>query len=97
MRVLKSAAVRVAGTHPAIPSGKRGATRFWGFAGGVVIVAGIVYAFFGGWYWALIGIVVGFGIEAANRQSAQQFIAETAESNATFKAEMVASGIVLDD
>jgi hypothetical protein len=62
-----------------------------------VILAGIVYAFFGGWYWAIIGIVVGFGIEAANRQSAQQFVAEAAQRDKDFAMQMVVAGVIRQD
>jgi hypothetical protein len=97
MRVSRSASLRIAGTHPAIPKGRRAAIRFWGYASGAVILAGIVYAFFGGWYWAIIGIVVGFGIEAANRQSAQQFVAEAAQRDKDFAMQMVVAGVIRQD
>jgi hypothetical protein len=95
MRVLRSACVKVAGSHPAIPKGERASVRFWGFSSGVIILAGIVYAFFGGWYWAAIGIVVGFAIEAANARSAQQFIVDAAAKNPAFKAQMMTAGVLL--
>lgn len=97
MRVNNAKSVFIAGTHPAIPSPKRAAVKLWGLVAGVVIVAGIVYAFFGGWYWALIGVVVGFAIEGANRRSAQQFIVETAAQNSAFRAEMKAAGVILEE
>ena len=97
MRVLKSASVKVAGSHPAIPKEERASVRFWGFTCGVIILAGIVYAFFGGWYWALIGIIVGFAMEAANARSAQHFIVATASRDPMFKAEMMMAGVILAD
>lgn len=97
MRVQKSASVKVAGTHPAIPAGERASVRFWGFLSGVIILGGIVYAFFGGWYWAAIGIALGFAVEAANARSAQQFIVVTASRDPMFKAEMITAGVLLAD
>lgn len=97
MRVNNSKSVMVAGSHPAIPGGRRAAVRFWGFVAGLIILAGIVYAFFGGWYWAPIGIAVGFAVEGANRRSAQQFIAHTAAHDADFRAEMKMAGVIFED
>ena len=96
MRVLRAASVKVAGSHPSIPAGERASIRFWGFTCGVIILAGIVYAFFGGWYWAVVGILLGFTIEAANARSAQQFIIATAERDPMFKAEMKMAGVLAD-
>lgn len=97
MRVNNAASLRVAGTHPSIPASKRTATKFWGLVSGLTIIAGIIYAFFGGWYWAPIGIVVGFAIEAANRRSAQQFIVDTASNDIDFRTEMKMAGVIIDD
>jgi hypothetical protein len=97
MRVRKSASVQVAGTHPAIPARERASVRFWGFLSGAIILAGIAYAFSGGWYWAAIGIVLGFAVQAANARSAQQFIVETALRDPMFKAEMLKAGVLLGD
>jgi hypothetical protein len=88
--------VFVAGQHPAVPTAERAAVRTWGYLSGLVMVAGVVYAFWGGWYWAAIGIVVGFVIANANRKSAADVVARTAQANPAFKEEMIRSGIIID-
>lgn len=97
MRVNNAKSVLVAGTHSAIPGPRRAAVKFWGFVAGLIILAGIVYALFGGWYWAPIGIAVGFAVEGANRRSAQQFIVDTAANDADFRTEMKMAGVILED
>lgn len=97
MQIQKSMSTKVAGTHPAIPSGERAAVRFWGYAGGIVLLGGIIYAFVGGWYWAPIGIVLAFIMDAANSRTAQHFIAEAARRDAKFKSEMVSAGVISGD
>lgn len=70
--------------------------RLWGYGCGVIILGGIVYAFFGGWYWALVGIALAFALEAANARSAQQFIVETAIRDPKFLNEMKLAGVLVD-
>lgn len=96
MRASLERSVFVAGQHPAIPKAKRVAIRAWNIIAVLVVLGGIVYAFFGGWYWALIGIVVGFIIANANRTTAAGFVVETATTNVAFKKEMVERGIIVD-
>jgi hypothetical protein len=88
--------VFVVGQHPAIPKGDRAAVKLWNVVSGLAMIGGIVYAFFGGWYWALIGIVVGLVIARANQQSAAQVVAKVATDNPAFKQEMVRAGIVVE-
>lgn len=95
MRIRKSVSTKVAGTHPAIPGGERAAVRFWGYLAGILLLGGIIYAFFGGWYWAPIGIALAFIVDAANSRSAQQFIASAAQRDPKFKSEMIAAGVIL--
>lgn len=70
--------------------------RLWGYACGVIMLGGIVYAFFGGWYWAPAGIALGFALDAANARSAQQFIVATAIRDPKFLTEMRLAGVVVD-
>jgi len=96
LRASLQAAVAVAGTHPAIPKTDRMAVRLWSLGSGIIMIAGIVYAFFGGWYWALLGIVAWFIVSGANRRSAAQMIVETASTNDAFKGEMLHRGILIE-
>ena len=84
----------VAGSHPSLPASVRWATRLWGLLSGAMILGGIGYAFWGGWWWAPIGIAAGFLVESANRRSAAQLVANAAHGNKWFKAEMLKKGII---
>ena len=94
-RVSLQVSVAVAGSHPAIPKGERAAVNFWNVVSGLAMLGGIVYAFFGGWYWAPVGIVVGFLIAGANRHSAAQAIASTAANDPMFEDEMAQRGVLV--
>jgi len=96
LRASLQASVAVAGTHPAIPRAERMAVRVWSLASGLVMIAGIAYAFLAGWYWALIGIVAWFLIAGANRRSAAQVIVRTANHNDAFKGEMLHRGVLIE-
>lgn len=96
MRASLERSVFVAGQHPAIPKAERMAVRAWNIIAGLVALGGIAYAFVGGWYWALIGIVVGFIIANANRTTAAEFVVATATTNAAFKQEMIERGVIID-
>lgn len=87
-------ALMVAGSHPSIPLPNRLATRFWGILSSALIIGGIVYAFWGGWYWSIIGVVAGLLVERANRRSATQFVLRAAEDNDWFRDEMIAKGVL---
>lgn len=94
-RASLQASVSIAGTHPAIPKGERAAIKFWNVVSGIVMLGGIVYAFFGGWYWAPAGIVVGLLIAGANRRSAAQVIVDTAARDPMFETEMLERGVLI--
>lgn len=94
-RVSLQASVAVAGAHPAIARGEQMAVRLWNVLAGLAMLGGIIYAFFGGWYWAPVGIVVGLLIAEANRRSAAQVIMLTAARNPGFREEMLNRGVLL--
>jgi hypothetical protein len=94
-RASLQASVAVAGTHPAIPKGERAAIKFWNIVSGIAMLGGVIYAFFGGWYWAPIGIVVGLLIAGANRRSAAQVILNTAANDPMFENEMAELGVLI--
>jgi hypothetical protein len=96
MRASLQHSVAIAGQHPAIPKAKQFAVRSWNVAAGIAMLAGVVYAFFGGWYWAPIGIVLGFMIAGANRHTAAQFVVAAASTNPAFKDEMVRRGVIVE-
>lgn len=95
LRASLQASVAIAGTHPAIATADRAAIRFWSLLSGITMVAGIVYAFFGGWYWAIVGMVAWFVIATANRKSAAQLILATAANDPVFESEMLQRGILI--
>lgn len=66
----------------------------WEAVSNLVWIGGVVYAFFGGWYWVLIGIAVSLMIAAANRKTAVEFVMVTATSNPAFKEEMLHRGVI---
>lgn len=88
------AATKVAGSHPAIPTAEQWAIRLWNVAAGLLMIAGIVFAFWGGWYWAPLGIAAGVLVEGANRRSAAKVIVNTANYDDHFRQEMLENGIV---
>lgn len=72
----------------------RAAVKFWNIISGIAMLSGIVYAFFGGWYWAPVGIVLGLAIASANRRSAAQAIAAAAANDPMFEDEMAQRGVL---
>jgi hypothetical protein len=96
MRVSLQGAIAVASEHPAIPKAERIAVKTWGLVAGIVMIAGIVYAFVGGWYWAPIAIVASLAIAQANRQSAADFVRKAAEFNPAFKQQMLQARVIID-
>lgn len=94
-RVSLQASVAIASRHPAIPRAERAAVNFWNIVSGLGMLGGIVFAFFSGWYWAPIGIVVGFLIAGANRHSAAEAIAATAANDPMFEDEMAQRGVIV--
>lgn len=90
------AAVMVAGSHPALPLSARLATRIWGLLSGLLMIGGFAYAFWGGWYWAPLGIVAGLLVEQANRRSAAEAIMSAVQEDDWFRAEMIAKKIVTE-
>jgi len=97
VRASLQGSVSVAERHPDIPKVERLAIRTWNTIAGLSMIGGIGYAFWGGWYWAAIGIVVSLAIAQANRKTAAEFVISAATSNADFKHEMVRRGIIIEN
>src|SRR5689334_5243931 len=95
LRASLQVSVAVAGTHPAISKSERTAVKLWNVVSGIVMLGGIGYAFFGGWYWAPVGIVGGLLIAGANRKSAAQVILKTAANDPMFEDEMLRLGVLV--
>lgn len=96
MRAEISKALVVATQHPAVPRASRWVLRILNLAAVFAGFGGVVYAFFGGWYWALIGILAMLIIGRANQRTAADIVVSAARLNANFKAEMVNSGVLID-
>ena len=95
LRASLQVSVAVAGSHPAIARGEQIAVRLWNIVAGLAMLGGVAYAFFGGWYWAPIGIAAGLAVAEANRRSAAQVILMTAARNPGFQKEMLSKGVLL--
>jgi hypothetical protein len=67
MRAEISKALVVVTQHPAVPGASRWTLRILNLVATLAALGGVVYAFFGGWYWALIGIAAMLIIGRANR------------------------------
>ncbi len=70
--------------------------RLLNLAAVVAALGGVVYAFFGGWYWALIGLGAMLVIGRANQRTAADIVLGLARTDATFKAEMIRNGVIVE-
>jgi hypothetical protein len=91
-----SKALVVVTQHPAIPGASRWTLRILNLVAAVAALGGVAYAFFGGWYWALIGIAAMLIIGRVNQRTAAEIVMGLARSNSTFKAEMLRSGVIIE-
>ncbi|MCO5155566.1 MAG: hypothetical protein M9945_02255 [Aquamicrobium sp.] len=96
MQIDKQKSVAVVGRSAAIPRPKRVAVALWQLIASLALIGGVIYAFFAGWYWALLGFITMFIIAKANQNTAANFIAETARENPVFEAEMRRASVILD-
>ena len=51
--------------------------QFWGWAGGMIVLAGIVASLVWHWWAFILGFLINFLLTKANRQSAAQFTVES--------------------
>lgn len=96
MRAEISKALVVVTQHPAVPGASRWTLRILNLVATVAALGGVVYAFFGGWYWALIGIAAMLIIGRANRRTAAEIVMGLARSNSNFKTEMIRAGVIVE-
>lgn len=96
MRAEISKALVVVTQHPAVPSASRWTLRILNLVAALAALGGVVYAFFGGWYWALIGIAAMLIIGRANQRTAAEVVMGLARSNSGFKAEMIRTGVIVE-
>jgi len=89
-------ALVVATQHPAVPGSSRWVLRLLNLAAVAAALGGIVYAFFGGWYWALVGLGAMLLIGRANQRTAADVVLGLARTNANFKAEMIRNGVIVE-
>ena len=82
--------------HPAVPGASRWTLRILNLVAILAALGGVVYAFVGGWYWALIGIAAMLIIGRANQRTAAEIVMGLARSNSNFKAEMVRAGVIIE-
>lgn len=96
MQAELSKALVVATQHPTVPSLSRWVLRLLNLAAVLAALGGVVYAFFGGWYWALIGLGAMLLIGRANQRTAAGIVMGIARLDANFRAEMIKSGVIID-
>jgi hypothetical protein len=92
--VNRSAAMHVCDQKGALPGNVRAAHLFWKNLGCLMPIAGLVALIWVPWYWSVVGIVAGFFVMSATRQSAAGFVLEHALQNPAFWSAMVERGVL---
>ena len=96
MRADISKALVVVTQHPAVPNASRWTLRILNLVATLAALGGVVYAFFGGWYWALIGLAAMLVIGRANQRTAAEVVMGLARTDSVFKAEMIRTGAIVE-
>jgi len=85
----------VVAQHPGIPKSMRAADAFWQWVAVIVLFGGFLSLIWLPWYAPIIGCILAFVVMRANKQSAADFVALVADSDAAFKEEMLLMAVLV--